>query len=172
MKIYLVRHGETDWNLEKRLMGQKEIPLNAHGREQAAELKNKLQDINFDICFSSPLTRAKETAEIICKEKVPITFDKNLLERNIGELEGKTVDDIKYFYNNKTVETDEEMLSRAKNFLEKLKNSNYKTVLVVSHNGLLKNLRHCLLKKSGSVDYSESANFKNCDFEVFDYFDK
>ena len=69
MEIILVRHGETNWNLEGRLMGQKDIPLNDKGREQAEILRNKLINIEFDRCYSSPLSRAKETARIICKNK-------------------------------------------------------------------------------------------------------
>ena len=68
---------------------------------------------------------------------------------------------------NKTVETDAEILNRAKNFFEKLKNSDYQTVLIVSHNGLLKNLQYFLFGKTGELDYSEN-NLKNCEYKVFE----
>ena len=61
MKIYFVRHGETIWNKEKKIQGQSDIPLNEYGRELAYVTANALQDIPFDIVYSSPLIRAKET---------------------------------------------------------------------------------------------------------------
>lgn len=67
MEVVLARHGEIDWNLNGRPMGQKDVLLNDKGREQAEVLRNKLANMSFDCCCSPPLNRAKETAEIICK---------------------------------------------------------------------------------------------------------
>lgn len=63
--IYLVRHGQTDWNIEHRIQGQTDVPLNATGRAQAVELSEKLSNFNIQKIISSDLSRAKETAEII-----------------------------------------------------------------------------------------------------------
>ena len=141
MEVVLVRHGETDWNLDGRLMGQKDVPLNNKGREQAEILRNKITDMGFDCCYLSPLSRAKETAEIICKDRCNIICDDNLKERFGGELEGKVINNWGDYEGNKTTETDEEILNRARNFLKMLKRTNARRVLVVSHNGSLKNLR-------------------------------
>jgi broad specificity phosphatase PhoE len=167
MEIILVRHGETDWNLDGRLMGQKDIPLNDNGRKQAEDLKNKLADMDFDCCYSSPLSRAKETAEIICKDKCDIICDDNLKERFGGELEGMVINNWGDYEFNKTTETDEEILDRARKFLKTLKGINAQRVLVVSHNGLLKNLRYCILGEQGKLDYSD-GNLMNCDYEIFE----
>lgn len=167
MKIVIARHGETDWNAEKRLMGQIDIHLNKNGRKQAKSLKEELKNFNFDICFSSPLARAKETAEIICDNKCEIICDADLSERYGGELEGKIIDNWGDYFNNKTVETDAEVFNRAKNFFEKLKNTNYQTVLIISHNGLLKNLQHCIFEKTTPLDYTEN-NLKNCEYKIFE----
>lgn len=166
MEIVLARHGETDWNLDGRLMGQKDVPLNDNGRKQAEILRNKLADMSFDCCYSSPLSRAKETAEIVCEDKCKIICDDNLKERGGGRLEGKIVNNWGDYLNDKTTETDAEILKRASDFLKTAKDSGYSRILVVSHNGLLKNLRHCILGKSGEVDYTEE-NLSNCDFEVY-----
>lgn len=166
MEVVLVRHGETDWNLEGRLMGQKDISLNRKGREQAEILRNKLADMNFDHCYSSPLSRAKETAEIICKDKCDVICNDNLKERFGGELEGTIINNWGNLENNKTVETDEELLERARSFLKALKEIDTQRVLIVSHNGLLKNLRYCILGEKGKLDYS-IGNLANCDFEVY-----
>ena len=169
MEIILVRHGETDWNLEGRLMGQKDVPLNDKGREQAELLKIKLANIEFDCCYSSPLSRAKETARIICKNRCNIIYDDNLKERSGGELEGTIISHWNDYNNNSTVEADEEILNRAKHFLEMLKNTSYQKVLIVSHNGLLKNLRHCILEKPGKLNYDDN-NLPNGDYEIYEIY--
>ena len=90
MKIYFVRHGETNWNKERRIQGQADIPLNEFGRHLARETAEGLRDVPFDVCFTSPLGRAEETAEIILRgRKVPIIEDDRILEMNFGVLEGK-----------------------------------------------------------------------------------
>ena len=166
MKIVLARHGETDWNRNGRLMGRRDVVLNEHGREQARDLREKLSNMNFDCCFSSPLTRARETAEIVCGDKCEIICDDNLMERYAGEMEGRIVENWDELKNDDTAETDAEILARAAAFFDMVRRKNYDNVLVVSHNGLLKNLRHCVLGKVGEVDYSEN-NFLNCGFEVY-----
>ena len=73
MKLYIVRHGETDWNKARKIQGQSDIPLNAFGRHLARETAKGLADVHFDLCFTSPLSRAKETARIILEGRdVPI----------------------------------------------------------------------------------------------------
>ena len=166
MEIILVRHGETNWNLTGRLMGQQDIVLNEHGREQALELREKLADIGFDCCYSSPLLRAKETAEIICEGKCQIILDKRLMERYGGRMEGKILGNWSEYDDDETVETAEELLSRAKEFVEMLKNSGYERVLVVSHSGILKNVRHCILDLSDPVDY-RAWRLGNGELEAF-----
>lgn len=90
MKLYLVRHGETDWNKERRIQGQADIPLNEFGRSLAKKTAAGLKDIPFAVCFSSPLDRALETAKLILSgREVPIIADKRIEEMAFGEWEGK-----------------------------------------------------------------------------------
>lgn len=86
MKIYIVRHGKTDWNVSGLIQGKTDIPLNKIGEKQAEIAKEKIED-KIDICFSSPLKRAIKTAQIL-SDVNPI-IDKRLVERNMGEFEGK-----------------------------------------------------------------------------------
>lgn len=87
--LYIMRHGKTDWNEKHKLQGQTDIPLNEEGRSMARDASIKYKDINFDICFSSPLIRAKETAEILLDgRKVPIIEDDRLKEMCFGIYEG------------------------------------------------------------------------------------
>ena len=91
MKITIVRHGETDYNKNNILQGRSNISLNDAGRRQCKRLKYKLKDEKFDICFSSPLVRAVETAMILVGDRVEIKIDDRLIERNLGNYEGKEV---------------------------------------------------------------------------------
>ena len=80
MKIYLVRHGETDWNQAGLLQGQTDIALSAQGLEQAREAAERLKEVPFEIAFCSPLIRAKRTAEtIIGDRKITLPTDDSLL---------------------------------------------------------------------------------------------
>ena len=88
--LYILRHGKTDWNTEHKLQGRTDIPLNAEGREMARKAAEKCRNVHFDICYCSPLARARETAEIILKDRnVPIVYDDRLREMSFGIYEGK-----------------------------------------------------------------------------------
>ena len=91
MILYVTRHGETDFNVEKRYTGSTDIPLNAKGLRQAEELANRLSDIKFDVIVSSHLLRARQTAEIIRKSvESPMVIMEEFAEVNIGVYEGLT----------------------------------------------------------------------------------
>lgn len=91
MKLFLVRHGETEWNVKGFFQGRKDIPLNELGKNQADLLAKKLSSLPpFDKVFSSPLTRAFETARLIAEQNgAPLIEDSRLLEINHGAWEGK-----------------------------------------------------------------------------------
>lgn len=94
-KLHLIRHGETDWNVEKRYQGSQDIPLNSRGRLQAAEVGKSLQDLQFAAIYSSHLKRAVETAEIIRGERnLQVEQFADLKEGCYGSLEGKTFSEI------------------------------------------------------------------------------
>ena len=83
--IYLVRHGETDWNLFRRFNGCTDVYLNRTGIEQAKLQAENLKIVDFDACYCSPQTRARQTCEIIYKGLV--VLDDRLTEINCGEFE-------------------------------------------------------------------------------------
>jgi len=91
--IYIVRHGQTDYNVEKRITGQLDIPLNEKGRDDALMLREKIKDISFDYVFSSPLKRTIETAKIATNNQ-DIILDRRIIERYNGSLEGMVKDEI------------------------------------------------------------------------------
>jgi uncharacterized phosphatase len=94
--LYLVRHGETDWNAQRRIQGSTDIPLNAMGRDQAETTGRLLARREWDGIYSSPLSRAMETANIIAAEvglERPGTIDA-IVERNYGDAEGLNWEEI------------------------------------------------------------------------------
>ena len=87
--LYIIRHGRTDWNDRHKLQGRTDVPLNEEGRRMAEEAREAYRDVHFDICFCSPLVRARETAEILLRGRsVPILPDDRLMEMSFGDYEG------------------------------------------------------------------------------------
>jgi 2,3-bisphosphoglycerate-dependent phosphoglycerate mutase len=93
LRIYLARHGETDWNVERRLQGGIDTALNSTGRKQAAKLAEWLKGIRLDAVYSSTLSRSRDTAEIV-RGDIPLKSLAGLSERRIGKFEGKKLDKI------------------------------------------------------------------------------
>lgn len=159
MKIFLVRHGETDWNVYGRLQGQIDIPLNEKGIVQANELgkiikKNK-EYYKIDIVLSSPLSRAKMSAEIICDEICStIKLDNNLKEMQILTNE---INELEYLYKNR--DAFNEFQNKSVDFLNTLKN-NYNSILIVGHGTWIKAV-YC---KVMEIDFFENFSMKidNC----------
>lgn len=89
--LYIIRHGKTDWNVQHRLQGMTDIPLNEEGRKMARDAAIEYKDIHFDVCYCSPLIRARETAEILLEGRdIPIIVDDRLREMGFGKYEGFT----------------------------------------------------------------------------------
>lgn len=173
--IYIVRHGQTDWNVEGRYAGRKDVELNATGIEQAEIIRDKLSEVKFDKVISSPLKRALKTAEIISKlENVgDIIIDDRIIERCNGELEGKlkteTPQNIDFNDPNTKygIETITDFRKRINDFCEDLK-KNYKDedVLVVTHAGVSIYVR-CFFEGEPEEKNYQKYKMKNC--EVIKY---
>ncbi|MFT4029121.1 MAG: histidine phosphatase family protein [Protaetiibacter sp.] len=99
-ELYLVRHGETDWNAARRIQGRTDIPLNEVGRAQALRAAELLARRNWDAVYTSPLSRAHETAEIIASRLGigQVTDVGALVERNYGEAEGMGFEQVEALY--------------------------------------------------------------------------
>ena len=97
LKIYIIRHGETELNALAILQGWLDAPLNEYGRFLSAETGRALKGVHFDECISSPLKRARETAEILLRESgnedTPFTFDERIKEISFGTSDGKKMDE-------------------------------------------------------------------------------
>ena len=140
--IYIVRHGQTNDNVEGRYGGRIDTPLNEKGIEQAQELHNKLKNIKFDKVFTSPLQRACKTANIICSNS--IIKDDRIIERNNGDLEGKLKTEITEiidfndpFEKRYNIENIIDFRQRIYDFFEEItKKYRGQNILVVTHAGV------------------------------------
>lgn len=145
MKIYIVRHGEVPHNVLKQYNNENE-DLNENGIRQANELKEKIRNINYDIIISSPLLRAKHTAQIINVNNKEILINDKLKERDPGNLSGNplTVTNRDEYWNYNTTitygtsENIRDFFMRVHNFLDDLKKEDYESVLIVAHSGVSK----------------------------------
>lgn len=144
--IYVTRHGQTNWNIQKKVMGRCDEPLNTTGIEQAMIVRDKLKNINFDMIICSPLLRAKQTAEIINEnKKIPIVYDNRIIERDFGEFEGLETKDFdfkgywNYYsdYHYKKAENIQIFFERIYNFLDEVTEEYIDAnILIVGHGGV------------------------------------
>ncbi len=149
--IGLLRHGQTDWNVDMRLQGVSDIPLNDYGREQANTAAEVLSSSTWEMIVSSPLSRALETANIVASklgfENVDVLPE--LIERSFGVAEGLSYDDWKTLYqdgqNVDQAETIAQLDVRANALLELLAlKFEGQRVLTVSHGALIRRLIHII----------------------------
>ncbi len=97
--IVLIRHGETDWNIEGRYQGQADPPLNSHGILQARQLAKELRKSDLEILYTSPLLRAKQTAHILSDELgIPEIHEPRLMEIHQGEWQTRLRSEIESLY--------------------------------------------------------------------------
>lgn len=182
MELYIIRHGETDWNKEKRLQGRSDIKLNEYGRELARITSEALKDVHFDCIYSSPLKRAYETATILKRDRnVEIVTDDRLLEISFGAMEGVPMKDRpkdfqKFFTDPANYlapeggESYEELVARTGNFIEEIVVPNsckWDRMLIVAHGALNKalmlNLNHDEIK-----NFWEGIFQRNCCVNIFE----
>ncbi len=181
MILYMIRHGETDKNKQKLLQGRTDVPLNEYGRDLARITALALQEVSFDVIFSSPLQRARETAELMrLSRKIPILIDERIQEISFGDYEGHCFKGENYdlpdpdfnlfftapekYSTPPNGESFAEILERTGTFLRELMdNEEYqdKCILISTHGCALKalfsNLTGCALK-----DFWGEGVYKNC----------
>lgn len=173
--IYVVRHGQTAWNIEKKVMGHEDVELNEKGKLQAMELATLLKDVPFDRIYSSDLLRCRQTADIVAlKSQIAVETTKVLRERFYGRLQGKSWIDpdseLKMLWTKlarltdaerkkhklENVENDEDMLNRFIPFLREIALAYPREkILVVTHSGLMR----LLLYRVGFLPVSDDPDF-------------
>ncbi|WP_108670380.1 histidine phosphatase family protein [Peribacillus acanthi] len=155
IKLYVTRHGETEWNLEKRMQGWKDSPLTQKGVKNALQLGDRLQNIHFNTVYSSPSNRAFQTAQTIVGETTEIRIDDDLREIGMGDWEGQKQEDIQasypdafhsfwntpHLYESSNGETFQQLYERVERFVHKIKQEHQEeTVLLVTHTVFIKTL--------------------------------
>lgn len=181
--LYIIRHGETEWNIIDRIQGQLDSFLTENGIKQAKKLSKKFGVIKFDAIFSSDLLRTRKTAEIInLDRKLKIETTKALRERTFGEYDGimghvyekkikyllekfskLSIEEKWKFKFARNYESDEELVSRMITFLREISvGYKGKNVLVVTHGGGIRTL----LTRLGYTKYGEltAGTFKNAGY--------
>ena len=163
VQLLVFRHGETDWNLNKKFQGHTNIPLNQKGRDQAQALRQKLSSMVLDACLCSDLDRAIETAKIaLAEHSVPYLYSPALRETHLGDVEGQSQIQIIEKYGEDLLvqwrsikaehqsmgfpngETKVQHLKRLKEYMETalIANPQFKRVAVSTHGGSVVRLVH------------------------------
>ncbi len=184
MKLYVMRHGQTDWNVQHLYQGQTDIPLNAVGRQQALDARNKVWPGMVDLILCSPLGRARDTAAAVNEViGAPIIYRKEMLERFFGEWEGldyiekrshpyiASGDYDNYCFEGRVagIETCRELCERSWSFLKEIK-AYYpeRNLLLVSHGSWIRAMSAYFrgLDENGSVGHVRA---ENCELLEFDW---
>ena len=145
MKLYVARHGQTDWNVENKVCGSTNRPLTEQGKEQAKALAEKMKDKDIDVIIASPMLRSMQTAGAVSiATGIPVIMDERLREHDYGEFEGfdRSRDEYwqqKYLFATKFPKGESlfDLAQRVYNLLDDVKKAYPdKTVLLVCHGGV------------------------------------
>lgn len=182
MKLYLIRHGQTDWNIERRIQGQQDIPLNETGRFQADCLTKAMKDKKLTAIYTSPQIRAYATAQAAAGDNpVPIIPLKELMEINYGDWEGRTAEELlerdgeryKAWWDRPAEvappggETVIQVDERCLKAWELIKTRIEGNIAIVSHGGLLAHFMEQILKDSGEEGGERVVH--NASITTFEY---
>ena len=150
MRLYIARHGETQWNVDNRISGRTDIPLTDRGMEQAKLLAEKAVGKGIQVILASPLLRARQTAQAVSDAiGVPILIDDRLIELDFGSFEGKPRSDPDFLRTRAQLptrypggESAFDLAHRVYSLLEDVKRDYAdKTVLLVCHGGVCRMVR-------------------------------
>lgn len=187
MKIYIIRHGETDWNTKHLLQGATDIPLNQNGIELARLTAEALKEVPFDVIYTSPLKRAVETAELLRMDrKIPIIPEERLREISFGPYEGLCCSregysipdpDFLYFFTDPARytppeggESIEHLCGRTTEFLKELMENpslQDKTILLSGHGACVKGILSSLTI-TDKKDFWRGGVHKNCGVSIIE----
>lgn len=182
MRLYILRHGETDWNLKRLVQGVTDIPLNEYGRYLAKETAKGFQDISIDLVYTSPLKRAKETAQLVLKGKeYTMIEDSRIQEMGFGEYEGmcfggadkapESADFNKFFVDTENYkptkggESVQDILDRTGSFLNDLYQEpdiQEKNILISTHGAAMTALLNHIKNNLSIKDYWSDPVPPNC----------
>ena len=182
MRLYMVRHGETNWNKAKKVQGRADIPLNAYGRELAEKTAEGLRGISFDLAYTSPLSRAKETAQIVLQgRKIHLIEEPQIQEICFGDYEGivyrgegldpqsaefvKFFDDTANYIPKGDGESVGQLMERVDGFLKALYQNpelQDKMILLSTHGAAVTAMKNCIKNEWSPAKFWQMGVPKNC----------
>lgn len=181
MKIYVVRHGQTDYNIKKVFQGHIDIPLNETGEKQAQETASKFRNIEVDMILVSPLQRTLQTAKPISQiTGVPITIEERLIERSFGDMEGhqnredwniKMMLDYEKNYDIENIEPIQSLFKRVYDFLDEITEKYKDKNLVLVTHGAVSQPIECYFNGMPEVvdfEHLEPLTLKNCEVRKYE----
>ena len=168
--IYVVRHGETEWNAINKVLGRTDIPLNDRGIEQAEEIARSLKDIKIDVFLCSTLSRARQTADAISGETgMPYKTDDRLIEHDFGVFEGVNRFDAEYqkakreyFVRYPGGESFFDLAARVYPLIKELEGKN---ALLVTHGGICRIIRS-YFEDMGNEEFVQFSQ-GNCEIRMY-----
>ena len=181
MEIYVVRHGQTDYNVKKVFQGHIDIPLNETGEKQALETASKFRNIDVDMILVSPLQRTLQTAQPISQiTGVPITIEERLIERSFGDMEGhqnredwniKMMLDYEKNYDIENIEPIQSLFKRIYDFLDEITEKYKDKRLVLVTHGAVSQPIECYFNGMPEVvdfEHLEKLTLKNCEVRKYE----
>lgn len=174
MTVYVVRHGQTLWNEQNLVCGVTDIGLSEEGKRQAEDLAVKIKEYPIDLVFTSPLTRAVQTAEILCRAlRLKAVPDRRLIEQNYGIFEGAKRDDPGFLEARRQFagrfpegESTFELAQRVYGFLDQLKGEYpEQNILLVCHNYVARVIRSYFIDMTN--DEFLGYHLDNCTLEKY-----
>ena len=179
MKLYVIRHGQVNYNSRGLVNGINNSVLNSEGIIQAREASKLVKNLDIDLIICSPIIRAKQTCEYINVNNIPVQYDKRIRERDSKSMQYKPVsiidNNIWYDKNKDIIYNDCEgfgsMIKRISEFLYDLKkNYDNKNILLVTHGDVCKTIYTCLNSNSSKLTPEQIAHVHqdNCELKEYD----
>mgnify|MGYP000116803529 CR=1 FL=1 len=181
MRLYMVRHGETDWNKAKKVQGRADIPLNAYGRELAEKTAEGLRGISFDLAYTSLYPEQKKQHRLFCREKDPLIEEPQIQEICFGDYEGivyrgegldpqsaefvKFFDDTANYIPKGEGESVGQLMERVDGFLKALYQNpelQDKMILLSTHGAAVTAMKNCIKNEWSPAKFWQMGVPKNC----------
>lgn len=177
MKLYVIRHGLTKCNIEKKYNGKLDEDINEVGIRQAMAASKQVKNLNIDLVICSPLLRTRHTCKIVNINKIPVIYDKRIEERDCGLLTNKELGEFYYtdfwnYYSNREIEgleTIQNLFERIKLFLDDIKEKyKDKNILLVTHGGVARAIYFYFneLPSDGMLEKFGSSNCGITEYEI------
>lgn len=177
MKLYVIRHGKTNCNVEKIYNGRWDEDINEEGIRQAKEASKIVRNLDIDLIICSPMKRTKHTMELINERKIDVVYDNRLMERDNGKLTLTKIDEYydKEYYNYYStnliegLETLPELFHRVHTFLDEVKQKyTNKNILLVTHGAVARAIQFYFEKLPEDGMIGMISGQKNCEIKGYE----